>query len=69
MGFSIKDYHKNIGELLVRIKDVSEEEAKKRDEVIEKAEPKAEFFRLAGAAILAVEPDDIGASWQGQTAL
>lgn len=60
-----KDFHKNVSELLVRVKSIIEEEDSKRDEVLAKARPKAEFFRRAGAAVLAIEPTNIDGSWQG----
>ena len=62
LGF--ESYHSNITDLLKRLKEIPEEEAKKEMEALEKVKPKALFYRHLGEAVLAETPVEIGAKWQ-----
>ena len=63
-ALTIKDYHRNVGQGLARLKDIPEEEDKKEQEVLEGAKKKAEFYRLLGKAV-SQPPLDLGGRWQG----
>jgi hypothetical protein len=62
-AIAIKDYHKNVGQLVVRLSDVSPEEDKTLEEVIEKSRSKVEFFRCFGRAVSLAEPKNIEGDW------
>jgi hypothetical protein len=63
------DYHKNIGALLVRLKEVPDEEGTKLEEVLENAKPKSEFYRDYGLAISRRQPRTLPTRWQGPQCL
>ncbi len=58
------DYHENINDLLSRLKEVSEEENKQQDEVLEKVKAKAAFYRQLGEAAVAAAPIEIAQRWE-----
>ena len=39
-----ENYHKNIADLIVRLRAIPDEENKKLEEVLERAKPKADFY-------------------------
>lgn len=59
-----ENYHKNIGALITRINETSEEEIKKEKETLEKVEPKAQFFRRLGKAVAHPRPLNVGEKWK-----
>jgi tetratricopeptide (TPR) repeat protein len=64
-AFLIKDYHKNVVDLLSKVKGTPEEEEKKLDDVLDKAKPKSEFYGLLAQAILHNAPSSAPGSWLG----
>ena len=62
----IKDYHKNVGYAISRIKDVSEEEDKKETEITAKAAPLGEFYREYGQALAKEDVQDLADVWDGR---
>jgi tetratricopeptide (TPR) repeat protein len=63
-ALAIQNYHKNIALLLVRLNEVSTEEDKALDEVIEKSRPRVEFFRCFGRALTLGQPANIEGVWE-----
>jgi tetratricopeptide (TPR) repeat protein len=63
-ALGLESYHSNITDLLKRLKEIPEEEAKKETEALEKVKPKALFYRHLGDAVLAETPLEIGTKWQ-----
>jgi tetratricopeptide (TPR) repeat protein len=63
-ALAIPDYHKNIPQLLTRLKDVSDEEQKKLDDTIEKVKPKAAFYRKVGEATVSAMPRTVAVKWR-----
>ena len=62
-ALAIKSYHKNIAELIKRLKEVPEEEEDKLRDTLEKVRPKAMFFRRLGEAIGKKTPVEIASKW------
>jgi tetratricopeptide (TPR) repeat protein len=58
-----KGFHKNVGHLLVRLNDVSAEEDKAQDEVLEKSRPKIEFYRGFARSLSLAEPKRLDGAW------
>ena len=63
-ALDFESYHSNITDLLKRLREIPEEEAKKETEALEKVKPKALFYRHLGEAVLSETPDEIAAKWQ-----
>jgi tetratricopeptide (TPR) repeat protein len=61
----LKDVNKNIGSTLGRIKEVPEEEEKKKSEELEKVRPISEFYKAFGRAVVMPMPKMLAARWQG----
>ena len=61
-----KDYHKNVGHALTRIRDVPEGEESKQSEIIEKAAPISEFFKAYGHALAKKSVGEHNGKWQGK---
>jgi len=68
-ALSFEAYHSNITDLLKRLKEVPEEEGKKQTEALEKAKPKAAFYRQLADAALAETPTGMGNKWQASEAM
>lgn len=64
-ALAIQDYHKNIGHALARLTELPDEETKKESELLDKAKPKSNFYRLFGRAATRREPNEITGSWAG----
>jgi len=64
-ALKIENYHKNVITSISRIHAIPDEETKKTDELIEKSEKKAEFYRLIGRAIAAVDSLGFCGRWTG----
>lgn len=64
-ALAIKGYHKNVGQLLVRLNDASSSENKTQEEVLAKSKPKIEFYRCFGRAVSLAEPKEIEGVWVG----
>jgi hypothetical protein len=62
-ALTVKDYHKNVGSLLVRLNDAEAEEDKGLDEAIEKGRTKVEFFRALGRALTSPAPTKLEGNW------
>ncbi|MEX2163175.1 MAG: tetratricopeptide repeat protein [Sulfuricaulis sp.] len=62
----IKDYHKNIGYAISRIKDVPEEEEKKENETVAKGAPLSEFYREFGLAASKNDVPNIAGTWDSE---
>lgn len=58
------NYHKSIPQLLVRLRDVPDEEQKKLDDVLENVKPKAAFYRKAGEAVALPQPKTFYEKWE-----
>ena len=63
-ALAIKDYHRNVGDGLARLKDIPDQEDKKKQEILEGVKRKAEFYRLVGRAI-SQPPTSLGGRWRG----
>lgn len=64
-ALATKDYHKNVGQLLVKLKNVPAEEDTALEEVLEKSKLKIDFYRGFGRAIGLPEPKTIEGTWVG----
>jgi len=64
-AIKIKDYHKNIGQVITRIKEVAEDEDKKENEIIEKIIPTIEFYKAFGDAATKKVPTPPSGKWKG----
>jgi tetratricopeptide (TPR) repeat protein len=62
----IKDYHKNVGYAITRIKDLPDEEEKKEKEITTKATPVGEFYRDYGQALIQESMPDVVGIWDGK---
>jgi tetratricopeptide (TPR) repeat protein len=62
-ALAIQNFHKNVGQLLVRLNEVAAEEDKALGEAIEKSRPKVEFFRCFGRALSLAQPTEIDRVW------
>jgi len=61
----IKDFDKNIGGAISQIKGVQEEEKLKEKVILEKIEPKRDFYSNFGKACLEEQINDLKGSWIG----
>ncbi|HEX5423088.1 MAG TPA: hypothetical protein VFW94_06020 [Candidatus Acidoferrales bacterium] len=64
-ALKIVNYHKNIGGIITRIKELPEKEANKSKELVEKASKYSEFYRNYGRALLARKTADRVERWVG----
>lgn len=64
-ALKIKDYHKNIGGVITRMKAIQEEEDEKENDNLKKAEPALEFYKAFGHAATKALPGSSSAVWQG----
>jgi tetratricopeptide (TPR) repeat protein len=64
-ALEIKDYHKNIGTTIARIKALPEEEEKKEKEFVAKAQEYSQFYRAYGKALTMIEPPNSVGTWDG----
>ncbi len=62
----IKDYHKNVGYAISRIKEVPEEEDRKEKEITAKAVRVIEFYREYGQALVKENVQDLVGVWDGK---
>jgi tetratricopeptide (TPR) repeat protein len=62
-ALAIERYHTNVPELLKRVTDTSDDEAKKLDEALVRIKPKAVFYRNLGEAVLRPNATDIAKEW------
>ena len=60
-----ENYHKNVTDVISRIKEIPQEEEKQQTELIEKSKTKREFYKLLGRAIAAVQPISLVEQWVG----
>ena len=56
--------HKNIAQKLLRLSEIAHEEDDKQKEILDKAKPKAEFYRRMGQAIARAEHTEIAGRWE-----
>lgn len=66
VALSKKNYHKNIGATLGRLKELPDEEEKSEAEAFAKASPKSVFYRKFGAALSRSLPLDLPTVWRGK---
>jgi len=64
-ALKIKDYHKNIGTTIARIRNLPEQETKKEKELVDKTLKYSEFYKACGKALIATEPPDYAGFWDG----
>ncbi len=64
-ALAIKDYHKNVGGALKRLKELPDKEDKKEAELLERAKPKSNFYRQFGRAASRRETNEVTGSWEG----
>ena len=64
-AIKLKDFHKNVGSTLSRLKEVPEEEDKKETEAFEKARPISEFYKEFGRAFAMPMPKTLATHWRG----
>ncbi len=64
-AIKIKDYHKNVGQAISRIKAIPDEEQNKGKQVLDKAKPLSEFFRDYGRAAAQNEMTNETGRWRG----
>lgn len=64
-ALAIADYHKNVGHTLAKLKDVPEQEDKKKSALLEKAKPRSDYYKEFGRAVSHREPNEIGEFWEG----
>jgi tetratricopeptide (TPR) repeat protein len=65
-AMEIKDYHKNVGYAITRIKDQPEEEEKKENEITLKATPVGEFYKVYGQALIKESIPNVEGIWEGK---
>jgi hypothetical protein len=68
-ALATKNYHRNIGHLLARLKDSPDQEDIKEKDLIEKTKPKVEFYKSLGQAISQSEPQTLVKTWQGSNGM
>lgn len=61
-----KDYHKNVGHAIVRIRDVPEIETNKKEEIVKRVAPIREFLRDYGHALAEKTIGEYHGRWQGK---
>jgi tetratricopeptide (TPR) repeat protein len=61
----IKDYHKNVNEVLARIKDIPEEEIKMEGEIVKDAAPYSDFYKAYGKSLYEADPSNYIGEWKG----
>lgn len=61
----LKEVNKNVGSTLGRLKEVPEEEEKKKSEALEKVRPISEFYKEFGRAVVLPMPKMLATRWQG----
>jgi tetratricopeptide (TPR) repeat protein len=64
-ALATKEFHKSVGQLSIRLREVPEQETKDLTEVLEQAKPKIEFYRNFGRALGVAEPKKVGGTWIG----
>jgi hypothetical protein len=64
-ALAIENYHKNVGQLLAQITELPDDEAKKREEVMAKAKPKADFYEKFGHALTLPTATTLDGFWTG----
>jgi tetratricopeptide (TPR) repeat protein len=60
-----KDYHKNVGQAISRIKAIPDEERNKEKQVLDKAKPLSEFYRDYGRAAAQNDMAEVSGRWRG----
>lgn len=68
-ALEIENFHKNIGQLSVSLREVRDTETKSTEQILEDARPRVEFYRLFGANVGAPELDEIAGTWVGTDCL
>lgn len=68
-ALALKDYHKNVGSTLGRLKEIPGEEEKTEVEAFAKATPKSEFYKKLGLAVAKPTPTGLFEQWQGKECL
>ena len=64
-ALATKDFHKSVGHLSIRLREVPEQETKDLTEALDQAKPKIEFYRNFGRALGVAEPKKVGGTWIG----
>jgi tetratricopeptide (TPR) repeat protein len=64
-ALEVPDYHKNVPSSLKRIKEIPEEEAKKENDLLERARRASDFFKRFGHAVSRPTVTEIHGSWSG----
>jgi tetratricopeptide (TPR) repeat protein len=59
------DYHQNVAQDVIKLRQIPEEEIKRQEEVITKAGPKGDFYKRFGRAASKPEPVSIAIDWIG----
>lgn len=64
-AIKIEDFHRNVGEGITALRDISEHEAEKESKTLEKARDKIAFYQLLGKAIVQPDIKEISSNWRG----
>jgi hypothetical protein len=59
----LQGFHKNVGQLSIRLREVPEQETKGLTELLEQAKPKIEFYKDFGRALSLSEPKKVAGTW------
>jgi tetratricopeptide (TPR) repeat protein len=64
-ALSMKDFHKNIGTTLGKLKAAPDTEETKIEKILKETGPKSDFYRQFGRALSRLELSNIASVWQG----
>lgn len=64
-ALKVKDFHRNVGEALAALKDITGDEDTKLREALKKAEQKRQFFNSLGAAATQPDVTQLPEKWNG----
>jgi hypothetical protein len=64
-AMAAKGYHKNVNHSMARIKEIPEEETKKKDAIVKEAAPYSDFYKAYGKALCKGSPTDRTEIWEG----
>jgi len=65
VALSKEDYHKNIPKSVSRLKDIPDEEEKKKEDLVKKARLVSEFYRDFGRGIVRLASATLASEWRG----
>jgi tetratricopeptide (TPR) repeat protein len=64
-ALAVEGFHKNIGQLSISLREISDTETKATDDVLDGAKPRVEFYRRFGESIGSTELSGIAGIWNG----